>query len=170
MAELRTSRLVLRRPTPADYSVARKFYQSERSRYAGGGDGTTDAQAFVIFAAMMGHWDIRGFGTFVATRQDTGAVVGGFGPHFPDSWPEHELGWCIWDPTEERLGFASEATATLRAYARRELGWKTMVSYIHPDNAQSVRLAENLGCRLDPDAQVPAGKASPPLVYRHPSE
>ncbi|NNE79748.1 MAG: GNAT family N-acetyltransferase [Silicimonas sp.] len=168
MPELTTSRLVLRRPKPSDYSAAREFYLSERSKYAGGGIGTTDSKAFVIFAAMLGHWEIRGFGTYVALRNDTGSLVGGFGPHFPDGRPERELGWCIWDPAQEGLGFAFEATLALRNFVYGDLNWKTVVSYIHPDNAHSVRLAEKLGCSLDPDAEVPPAKDPPPLVYRHP--
>jgi RimJ/RimL family protein N-acetyltransferase len=168
MLDFETSRLALRRPLPSDFTAARAFYCSERSKYAGGGAGTTESQAFVIFAAMLGHWEIRGFGTFVATRKDTGCIVGGFGPHFPAGRPERELGWCIWDPTQEGQGFAFEASAGIREYVFESLGWSTAVSYIHSDNAESIRLAQRLGCAIDPEAEAPA-KHPPPLVFRHPA-
>ncbi|NEX45974.1 GNAT family N-acetyltransferase [Pseudotabrizicola algicola] len=116
---------------------------------------------------MLGHWEIRGFGTFVATRKDTGGIVGGFGPHFPAGRPERELGWCIWDAAEGGQGFAFEASAATRAHVYDSLGWSTAVSYIHPDNAESIRLAQRLRCALDPGAEAPA-KVPPPLVFRHP--
>lgn len=168
MPDLETSRLVLRRPLPSDFTAARAFYSSHRSKYAGGGASTTESQAFVIFAAMLGHWEIRGFGTFVATRKDTGCIVGGFGPHFPAGRPERELGWCIWDPTLEGQGFAFEASVATRAYVFESLGWSTAVSYIHPDNAESIRLAQRLGCAIDPEAEAPA-KDPLPSVFRHPA-
>lgn len=167
MSDLDTSRLILRSPLPSDFEAACAFYRSERSRYAGGGADITETQAFVIFASMLGHWEIRGFGTFVATRKDTGSIVGGFGPHFPAGRPEQELGWCIWDPAQERQGFAHEASAATRKYVFHELGWTTAVSYIHPDNSESIRLAQSLGCSLDANAEAPAKNPSP-LVFRHP--
>lgn len=168
MPDIETSRLVLRRPLPNDFAATCAFYRSERSKYAGRGADLIESQAFVIFAAMLGHWDIRGFGTFVATRKDTGCIVGGFGPHFPAGRPERELGWCIWDPTQAGRGFALEASAATREYVFHGLGWTTAVSYIHPDNSESIRLAQSLGCSLDPEAEAPA-KDPPPLVFRHPA-
>lgn len=55
-----------------------------------------------------------------------------------------------------------------RTHAFHDLGWTTAVSYIHPDNARSITLAERLGATLDPKAQTP--DSDPCLVYRHPRQ
>ena len=53
-----------------------------------------------------------------------------------------------------------------RAHAYGALGWTTAVSYIDPQNARSIRVAERMGAKLDPDA-VPMDPGD--LVYRHPA-
>lgn len=164
---LETERLVLRMPEPDDYDVARQFYCSERSQYAGGGADKSETHGFVVMAAMIGHWALRSFGTFTVIEKATGATVGGVGPHFPAGWPERELGWCIWDQRFEGKGYAYEAVLATREYVFGDLGWDTAVSYIDVRNTRSVQFAERLGCYLDDEAASP-NKDPRPLVYRHP--
>jgi RimJ/RimL family protein N-acetyltransferase len=66
----------------------------------------------------------------------------------------------------EGKGVAYEAALAARAYAYKTVKLATLVSYISPRNARSIRLAERLGARLDPDAAYP--EDDPCLVYRHP--
>ncbi|MEL7026999.1 MAG: GNAT family N-acetyltransferase, partial [Pseudomonadota bacterium] len=47
-----------------------------------------------------------------------------------------------------------------------ELGLSTLVSYIDPENARSIALAERLGAVRDDEAEKPEDN---PLVYRHPT-
>ncbi len=52
----------------------------------------------------------------------------------------------------------------LRDWAFQDRKLKTLVSYIDPDNARSIRLAERLGATIDDHAR----KQDPDdLVYRH---
>ena len=88
-------------------------------------------------------------------------------PWHPITWPEREIGWSVYDPAIEGTGIAREAAEAVRAWAYTTLGWTTAVSYIDPDNAASIRLAERLGCTLDEAAEKPEGE--PCLVYRHPA-
>ena len=70
----------------------------------------------------------------------------------------------LWDRAEGR-GIAFEAIRAVRAHAYRTLGWPGAVSYIEPENARSIRLAERLGCvRVDEPTPYPGG-----LVWRHPA-
>jgi RimJ/RimL family protein N-acetyltransferase len=57
----------------------------------------------------------------------------------------------------------------VRAHAFRDLGWTTAVSYIDPDNARSIALAERLGAVRDRGARQPVFD-KPCLVYRHSPE
>jgi RimJ/RimL family protein N-acetyltransferase len=160
-----TERLVLRAPTLGDLPAWTAFAGSDRARFVGG---PIDAgKAWRAFAHVAGMWALLGLGTFVfAPREAPGTPLGMAGPWRPVDWPEPEIGWTLWSEAAEGRGLAAEAAAAARAYAFRDLGWSTGVSYIHPDNARSIRLAERLGARLDRDALHPSD--DPCLVYRHP--
>ena len=89
------------------------------------------------------------------------------GPWEPKGWPEPEIGWTRWNGADEGKGFVREAAEVTRAWAYRELGWTTAVSYIDARNARSVRLAERLGATPDWDAATPRGEQC--VVFRHPA-
>ncbi|MBF9028917.1 GNAT family N-acetyltransferase [Rhodobacterales bacterium HKCCE3408] len=165
---LTTERLTMRVPEMADFEPFCAFVCSDRVRYIGGGADKDRLHAWRAFAHITGHWPLRGFGTFVLVDKSSGAPVGSAGPWFPECWPEHELGWTIWAPEAEGKSFAHEALIALRRHAYADLGWTTAVSYIDPENARSIALAERLGCRLEQTAPTPFGDGQT-LVYRHPS-
>jgi RimJ/RimL family protein N-acetyltransferase len=114
---------------------------------------------------LTGHWVHRGFGMFIFHAKGDATPLGMAGPWFPEGWPEHEIAWSIWAPAAEGKGLAFEAATAARAYAWNALGWTGAVSYIDPDNARSVRLAERLGAVPD-GSPVPEGES---LTYRHPA-
>ena len=93
----------------------------------------------------------------------TGDCVGQVGINHGPSFPEWELGWLVC-PEAEGQGYAHEAAAALRAWAKDERKLETLVSYIDPGNARSIRLAERLGATLDHQAERPDPGD---LVYRH---
>lgn len=163
---LETERLRFRAPEASDFSVLEPFARSERAQYIGGGADKDKRHAWNILTMLAGHWQMRGYGTFVAELKDTGQPVGSMGPWHPITWPEKELGWTIWDAAYEGTGLAFEAVTRLRHHAYEDLGWETAVSYIDPANARSISLAERLGCTRDDAAE----RVHPEdLVYRHPS-
>jgi len=161
---LTTARLVLRAPEAADGDAYAAFLMGARSVHAGGP--LERADAWRAFAQFIGHWVLRGFGSYIMTLRATGQAVGLAGAWFPLGRPERELGWVIWSAEHEGKGLAREAALATRAHAYGVLGWETAVSYIHPDNTRSQSLARRLGCRLDRDAVRPTpGTAD---VWRHP--
>lgn len=162
---LETERLTLRKPNAADWPAARGFYMSERSAMAGGN--IDEGRAWRRFAAIIGHWDIRGFGLSAVTVKPSDQIIGLVGQWYPGDWPEQELGWVIFDGAEGK-SIAYEAALAARKHAYSALGWKTAVSYIDKNNARSIALAERLDCALDTEAQQPKPD-SPCLIYRHPS-
>lgn len=163
---LETGRLVLRRPAPRDWEPFRAFMMSDRA--AGIGGPLDLGKAWRAFAAELGHWEILGFGMWVVTIRGDDTGVGMVGPWFPPDWPETEVGWMIWDESLEGTGIACEAARAAIAHAWHQLEWKTVVSYVAPDNARSRALAERLGARIDPQAPQPRPD-KPCLVYRHPA-
>lgn len=158
---LTTERLILRGPETRDWPAFRDFFASDRAVHAGG---LKDAkQAWTFFAAEIGHWHLRGFGMW--TVEQDGAPIGLVGCWYPETWPEREIGWLIWDGFEGR-GFAAEAARAARAHCYGPFGWDTAVSYIHRDNTRSIALAERLGCQRDVGAVHPNPDT---LVFRHPA-
>jgi RimJ/RimL family protein N-acetyltransferase len=163
---LETARLILRAPKASDFDALHAFSMSERSRFVRP-ENPTLGQSWRGLAQITGMWALRGYGLFIVTDKATGARLGHAGPWHPGDWPEAELGWAIWLPEAEGRGYAAEAALAARAHAYDTLGWKTAVSYIHPDNTRSIALAERLGCTPDDTADFPG--EGPCHVYRHPS-
>lgn len=160
---LETRRLVLRGPEPEDYPDFKTTFASYRSRFMGGP--LNKYEAWMLYAAEIGHWHIRGYGMWMVRNRETDATLGMAGGWFPAAWPEREIAWIIW-PNEAGHGYALEATHAVRKYLYRQLGWEGAVSYIDPKDLDSIRLAERLGCVKDHEAATIDGNDS---VYRHPS-
>jgi len=162
---LETERLLLRFPIAEDLLKFTEFFISDRAKYAGGS--ASEAKAWSEFAEMIGHWTLRGFGSFVITDKQNGRAIGHVGGVQPLNWPEREVGWSIWNDADEGMGYASEAVKSVINHLFNHLKWDTAVSYIAPDNTRSIKFAERLGAELDDTAEKPEGLRC--FVYRHPA-
>ncbi|MFZ3582912.1 GNAT family N-acetyltransferase [Loktanella sp. DJP18] len=161
---LQTARLTLRPPATKDWPAFRDFMQSDRAAHFHQ-QGNLGA-IWRGFAAELGHWEIFGYGMWTVTRNGDDTALGLIGPWTPPDWPETEIGWMIFDAATEGTGIASEAARASLTHAFDVLGWATAVSYIAPDNARSIALAERLGAVRDPDALRPANSPDS-AVWRH---
>lgn len=159
---LETERLVLRRHRPADAEDYIQFFLSKRASHVGRPKNRFGA--WRNFAMEAGHWALYGYGPWMVVPKGSDTAIGSVGCWHPELFPERELGWLLWEGAEGQ-GFAYEAARAARDHDYRTHGVTTLVSYIDPQNARSIRLAERLGARLDPDAK-PADPGD--LVYRHP--
>lgn len=164
---IETERLVLRAPAARDFAAWREFFLSDRSQFIRTVPEADEALAWRAWAGVIGHWVMRGWGSFVITTHESDAALGMTGPWAPINWPEFEIGWTCWNRANEGKGLMAEAAQATIAHAFRVLGWQTAVSYIAPENTRSIRLAERIGARLDP-AAAPFPGERPALVYRHP--
>jgi len=164
LTSITTERLQLVQPGPDHVEPWMAFFTSDRARWIGGGTKIDRPSAWRVFASVIGHWSLRGWGTFVITDRDSGATLGGVGPWFPLGKPEKEIGWTLWSPEHEGRGIAREAAQATLTHAFRDLGWDTAVSYIHRDNAPSIALARRLGATHDAAA---ACLLPEDVVYRH---
>ncbi|WP_212525143.1 GNAT family N-acetyltransferase [Actibacterium sp. MT2.3-13A] len=162
---IETERLVLRAPKLSDFEPFLAFMQSDRARFVRRAEIDRDT-GWRAFAHVAGMWMLRGYGSFIFSARDDDHPLGMAGPWHPITWPEREIGWALWAPEAEGNGLAFEAARAARDFARETLGWDAAVSYIDPQNARSIALAERLGAVLDPAAQTPGGE--PCLTYRHP--
>ena len=160
---LETKRLVLCGPEPEDYPNFKATFASYRSRFMGGP--LNAYETWMLYAAEIGHWNIRGYGMWMIHDKETDETLGMAGGWFPAKWPEREIAWIIW-PDKAGHGYALESTHAVRRYFYNELGWDGAVSYIDPKNLDSIRLAERLGAVKDKSAPSVDGHD---VVYRHPS-
>ncbi|MCV6825451.1 MULTISPECIES: GNAT family N-acetyltransferase [Halocynthiibacter] len=163
---LETERLTLRLPRLEDLDIVTEFINSDRSRFVRPAE-VDKGMPFRVLSMFVGMWALRGYGLFALCPKGSDKMIGAVGPWHPTHWPEPELGWSIYDPAYEGKGLAREAALATRDYAFDVLGWETAVSYIHKDNVASIKLAEALGCTLDPEADNMDDDNT--LVYRHPA-
>jgi RimJ/RimL family protein N-acetyltransferase len=160
---IETRRLILRGPEPQDYPDFKATFTSYRARFMGGP--LNAYESWMLYAAEIGHWNIRGYGMWMIHDKDTDKTYGMAGGWKPSLWPEAEIAWVIW-PDAAGHGFALEAADAARSYLYGHLGWGGAVSYIDPKNLDSIRLAERLGATKDKSAATIDGNDA---VYRHPS-
>lgn len=147
---LETARLVLRGPQAGDWPVFRAFRMSARTAFTGGP--RTAQQAAEQFAALFGHWMLRGFGRLIAEDRVSGQPLGHFGPLQWDEAGEVELTWSLWSAEAEGRGLATEAALAMKGWVFGALGLTTTIVQVHQDNAASHAIARRLG------GQVIAGR------------
>jgi RimJ/RimL family protein N-acetyltransferase len=144
-----TERLVFREMTEADLepmaellgdSVAMAFYSHPKDR--------TESLAWI-------HWNQRlyrerGFGLWVIELGESGEFVGdcGLTPQEVDGITEIEVGYHVRRSLQGR-GYATEAAAASRDFARDTLGIARLIAIIHPENVASQRVAEHIGLALE---------------------
>ncbi|MDW4550624.1 GNAT family N-acetyltransferase [Defluviimonas sp. D31] len=159
-----TERLRLRVPNDGDLPASARFWASDRSHLMGGP--WTYEKTREGYLDILDQWQRHGFSLFTVTFHDSDKGIGGIGPFYPETHPEPELGWSLWDAANEGRGLAFEAASAARDWFFATSGFRTAVSHTDPDNAASHRLCERLGAAVDPDARHPYGD-EPTLTWRH---
>jgi RimJ/RimL family protein N-acetyltransferase len=178
---LSTDRLCLRPPTPHDAEALYNLFADEEIM---GGLNREPVSAVERARAMieegMGGWRADGLGPFILqTRGTDRRVVGQAGLMIfdtrgwtPSTWAQAgshaqpELGWALirahWGH-----GYATEAAAAIRDWARESRSISELVSLISPDNVRSQRVAERLGA-TPTETVTPLHTRRKTVVWRHP--
>ncbi|SNS18140.1 GNAT family N-acetyltransferase [Antarctobacter heliothermus] len=144
---IETDRLILRGPEKADAEAVIAFLR-DPLRSEGFGHIPLRGDAWRWFTMNVGHWHWHGYGYFVIELKDTGEAAGICGIWNPETWPEPELGWVVFDAFEGK-GIAREAAERARAWAYDDLGMTTLTSNIVPGNSRSAALAQRLGATYE---------------------
>jgi RimJ/RimL family protein N-acetyltransferase len=178
---LYTDRLCLRAPTPYDAEALYDLFADEEIM---GGLNREPVSAVEHVRAMIeevrGGWRTDGLGPFILqTRGNDPRVVGQAGLMIfdrrgwtPSTWAQAgshaqpELGWALirahWGH-----GYATEAAAAIRDWAREFRFISGLVSLISPDNVRSQRVAERLGARPT-ETVTHLHTRRKTVVWRHP--
>ncbi|MFA9432276.1 GNAT family N-acetyltransferase [Egicoccus sp. AB-alg2] len=147
--ELLSERLRLRGWRPSDVEALRRIYGDPQTmRFIGDGSTMPPDRAWHAVAALLGHWELRGYGMWAVTERSTGEVLGRVGLYHPEGWPGIELGWLL-DRSRWGEGLATEAARLAAAWAWETLELDRLIHLIQPDNLASVRIAQKLGASLD---------------------
>ena len=88
----------------------------------------------------------HGYGLWVVTVRDSGEFVGdcGITPQEIEGVVELEVGYHVRADLQGQ-GYATEAAAACRDYARDIVGAQRLIAIIRPDNRPSQRVAEKIG-------------------------
>lgn len=161
---LETERLILRRIDPErDFEPWARVMADERAVRFLGTAPLDRALAWRHMAAVIGHWEIRGYGPFSVEEKTSGEWVGRVGPWFPEGWPAPEIGWTL-SPGHWGKGYATEAARAALAFAFRELGWTSVVHVILAGNERSIAVAQRLGSTFLRSRQGLAGVTEQEVV------
>jgi RimJ/RimL family protein N-acetyltransferase len=154
---IETDRLILRPFGARDLEPLAAIWSDENVvRYIGGQKlGREDTWRRSL--AACGQWPYVGWGYWVVERKSDGKVIGqvGFADFKRDMQPsiegEPELGY-VFAPEVHGQGLAGEACRAALEWADANLDAASYPAIISPENEASIRLAERLGFRREPDA------------------
>jgi RimJ/RimL family protein N-acetyltransferase len=140
---LQTERLLLRPFRAVDLdALAAMQANVEVRRFLGAGTLLSRAETWGLMERVNGQWSLRGYGLFAV--ETDGRCAGWAGILHPLEWPEAELAYSL-DQEFWGRGLASEAERAARDWAFATHGFDRLASFIRPDNARSIRVAEKLG-------------------------
>ena len=154
-----TERLTLRAHRRDDFDGYDALMCSPDAKFMGGP--YTRKQAWAIFANDNLGWILDGFGSWAVDWN--GRFIGQVSLQWPERYPEPEFGWMML-PEVRGQGFAVEAASAAKDWIFANTKRTTLVSFIDPENAASIRVAEKLGGTPDPEAWR---EDADDLVYRH---
>jgi RimJ/RimL family protein N-acetyltransferase len=154
-----TDRLMLRPFEPDDLdAIAAVFAKEEVWRFPYG-RGYTQEESAAFVARQAEHWELCGFGLWLATEKATDDVIGYVGlsvPTFlPEILPAVEVGWRL-DPGAWGRGFATEGASAALEQAFTTLGLQQVCSIPETENIASIRVEERLGMQLERNVVLPA--------------
>ncbi len=147
--ELTTDRLLLRGHTLADFDDCAALW-AERAvvRYIGNQPSTRE-QAWSRLLRYIGHWQLLGYGFWVATERATGRFVGELGVarferELEPAPGELEAGWVLASWAHGH-GFATEGMRAVLEWIDQKFPGRRTSCVIDVGNAASLRVAAKLG-------------------------
>jgi RimJ/RimL family protein N-acetyltransferase len=154
---IETERLILRSFRADDLGQLAAIWRNEEVVRYIGGQPLSREDTWRRSLAACGQWPFTGFGYWIAELKSDASVVGqlGFADFKREIQPslegEPELGY-VFAPCVHGQGIAFEACSAVLAWADSNLDASSYPAVISPGNEPSIRLAERLGFRRDPDA------------------
>jgi len=95
-------------------------------------------------AALVDHWDARGYGLWTVVEKASGRVIGCVGLQNWKDWPGVELAWVI-HRSRWGQGFATEAARAALDWTWANTAVDHIISIINADDSRSMRVATRVG-------------------------
>jgi RimJ/RimL family protein N-acetyltransferase len=136
------------------------------TRYIGGKPLNAE-ESWARLLRYAGHWALLGFGYWVVEEKETGSFAGeiGFADYKRNMEPSldgtPEIGWVIASKFHGK-GYATEAVRAAVTWGDEHFGRSGTACLIHPENLQSIRVAEKCGYRESRPAMY---KGQPTKVF-----
>lgn len=154
---VRTGRLLLRRPEPADEAAAVRLHLDPRTNVHDPSPGpVTAAQAARTFHVISRHWRSFGFGVWAtALPEEPAGLVGfaGVSHRVVQGRPALNL-YYRFHPDYWGRGLATDAASAAVRLAREHLPGLPVVAYTTEENEASQRTALAAGLERRPDLDV----------------
>ena len=140
---IETDRLLLREWREEDLDdYAAMVADAEVTRFVGGVQ--TRGEAWRSMAAMLGHWVLRGYGTWAVERKSDARLIGRIGLLNPEGWPGVEVIWTLCRPYWGK-GYATEAARASLRFGFEHTSVPKLISLIDPQNQASQAVADRIG-------------------------
>jgi RimJ/RimL family protein N-acetyltransferase len=139
-----TERLTLREYRPTDFEPFAAFMADPEVVRFLHGVPMSRADAWRTLSIMIGHWTMRGYGTWAVERKSDGAFLGRVGLINPEGWPGLEVGWML-GRSYWGQGYATEAAEAALRYAFLTQPEDRIISLIDPENKPSQAVARRIG-------------------------
>jgi RimJ/RimL family protein N-acetyltransferase len=138
---LETERLYLRMFRESDWRDIHEYYgDPECAKYTSRRP-LKDFESWQKMAALIGHWQLRNYGSYAMEVKTGNNVIGVAGLDYPVDWPEPEIQWGLAKKYWGK-GYASEAVRAVKKMTTKYLPELSLISLIHPENSNSINFAK----------------------------
>ena len=150
MKILETDRLILRQLSTEDAAFILELVNEPSFIQNIGDRGVRtleDARAYILRVAISSY-EKNGFGLYLVELKDSGQSIGMCGLIKRDGLEDVDIGYAFL-PRFWLNGYAVEAAAAVKDYARDMLGLKRLVAITDPANQGSIRVLEKIGLKYE---------------------
>lgn len=164
MQIIETQRLVVRHLETDDVEA---FYaitgDPDTTRYMDTGDPLSRELTEKWIAVSKDNYKTKGYGCSAVIEKATGDFIGFCGiVHHPEKPAQIEIIYAF-KPSAWGKGYATEVVKAMLDYGFETCGLQKIIATIHPENKESVRVAEKAGMVFEKEETDEAG--SPALYY-----
>ncbi|ROR99936.1 RimJ/RimL family protein N-acetyltransferase [Sinobacterium caligoides] len=152
-----TQRLHIRPICSDDYQHLQELHSDpDVMKFIGQGTTMTPDQVFNHCCSMIGHWAMKGVGSFAIFEQETGDFVGRCGFLYREEWDSLELGTLI---AKRHWGkeYAAEATHSVVRWGFEKTGRGHFTGGVMPGNSRCASFIKKIGWVKEMTFSAPEG-------------
>jgi RimJ/RimL family protein N-acetyltransferase len=167
LSRLQTPRLLLTRIGAADLAELCRMHRDPEVMATLGGVRSDEVSADIL-AQLMAHWEVHGFGYWMAHERSSGAFVGrgGLRRVVVGGGNEIEVGYALM-PQYWGHGLATELARECARIGFEQLGLRSLVAFTLPTNQASRAVMQRVGFTYERDV---IWSGMPHVLYRLPAE